>query len=172
MKFFGQKRKDLYKELISKHIPDDIEIYVEPFAGSFSVACYLIEERLTPVDHSPKKIIYNDINDYKLTIYADKVHHLDYKEIFKMYDNENTFFYLDPPYYKKEFLYEGCKNYMNDFHIELHDEIKKLKGNIALSYEDCKFIRDLYKDFNIYCYDGHNKLFGETFKKELIITKK
>jgi len=168
MKIYGQKRKDLYKDFISKYIPDDIKIYVEPFAGSFSVACYIIEERL---EHSPNKIIYNDINDYRLTIYADKVHHLDYKEIFKMYDSENTFFYLDPPYYKKEFLYKGCEDYLNDFHIELHDEIKKLKGNIALSYEDCKFIRELYKDFNIYKYNSNNKSYDRLFERELIITK-
>ena len=168
MRFYGQKQKKLYEEFISKYIPNDIEIYVEPFSGSFSVACYLIEERIyNSPDNSPKKLIYNDINDYNMNIYADKVHHLDYKEIFKLYDSENTFFYLDPPYYKKEFLYDGCENYTNDFHIELHDEIKKLKGKIALSYEDCTFIQDLYKDFNVYNYTGNNRI----FKRELIITK-
>ena len=166
MKFYGQKRKKLYKEFISQHIPNNIEIYVEPFAGTFSVACYLIEERLSEIDNSPKKFIYNDINNYNLTIYADKVHHLDYKDIFKLYDSESTFFYLDPPYYKKEFLYEGCKNYTTDFHIELKNEIVKLKGKFALSYEDCTFIRELYKDLTIYKYEGTNRI----FKNELIIT--
>lgn len=167
MKFYGQKQKKLYEEFISQHIPNNIEIYVEPFAGSFSVACYLIEERLKDIDKSPKKLIYNDINNYNLKIYADKVHHLDYKEIFKLYDSEKTFFYLDPPYFKKEFLYSGCENYSRQFHIELYDEIKKLKGKFTLSYEDCTFIRDLYKDFTIYKYDGKNRI----FKNELIITK-
>lgn len=164
MKFLGQKSYKLYKEFISKYIPDNLETYVEPFAGSFAVACYLFEERL---EKSPKRFIYNDINDYNLTIYADKVHHLDYKQIFEMYDSENTFFYLDPPYFKKEFLYDGCENYSKDFHIELRDQISKLKGNFLLSYSDNKFIRDLYKDFDIISYTGSNYI----FRNELLIKK-
>ena len=112
-------------------------------------------------------MIYNDINDYDITIHASKIHHLDYKEIFKLYDSEKTFFYLDPPYYKKEFLYYGCENYTKNFHIELRNEIQKLKGQFALSYEDNSFIRELYKDFNINLYPGDNIL----FKRELIIVK-
>lgn len=165
MRFFGQKREKLYKELISQHFSDDIEVYVEPFAGTFSVACYLLEERL---EHSPKKFIYNDINDYNFTIYADKVHHLDYREIFKMYDSETTVFYLDPPYYKKEFLYDGCEDYTKDFHIELKNEIDKLKGKIILSYQDDIFIRDLYNEYNINKYKGDDRI----FKNELVITNR
>lgn len=165
MKFFGQKQKKLYKEFLSQYIPNNIEIYVEPFAGTFSVACYLIEERLKDIDNSPKKLIYNDINDYNLTIYADKVHHLDYKEIFKLYDSENTFFYLDPPYYKKEFLYDGCEYYNKEFHIELKNEIEKLKGKFLLSYSNDKFITELYKNFNIIYYKGDNRI----FRNEILI---
>jgi len=168
MKFLGQKRKKLYQEFISKYIPDNIEVYVEPFAGSFSVAHYLLNERFSEYyDILPKKYIYNDINNYNINILADEIHHLDYKEIFKLYDSEQTFFYLDPPYYKKEFIYDGCENYTKDFHIELKNEIEKLKGNFALSYEDNTFIRELYSNFNINLYPGTNKL----FKKELIIVK-
>lgn len=164
MVFFGQKRKKLYTEFISEHIPDNIKIYVEPFAGTFSIACYLFEERQNN-GTEPKKIIYNDINKYDFTIFADKVHHLDYKEIFDLYDSEDTFFYLDPPYYKKEFLYDGCEGYTKQFHIELRDNIKKLKGKFLLSYNNDKFITDLYKDFNIIYYTGKNKL----FEKEILI---
>jgi DNA adenine methylase len=83
-----------------------------------------------------------------------------------MYDSSDAVFYCDPPYYKKEYLYEGCKDYGKDFHIELHNELKKLKGKVVLSYEENRFITDLYKDFNIHCYDGDTKIFD----KELIIT--
>ena len=157
MMFFGQKTKRFFDEELSKFFPNNIDIYVAPFAGTFSVACYLFES-----DKSPKKFIYNDIKDYNMTIYADKVHNLDYKEIFKMYDSENTFFYLDPPYYKKEFLYDLETS--KDFHIELFNEINKLKGNFILSYNNDKFILNLYKDKKIYhC--------GDRFKNEIIITK-
>jgi len=164
MKFLGQKRRKLYSEFISEHIPDNILVYVEPFAGSFSVAIYLLEER---EEDSPEKFIYNDINRYDTIIYADKIHHLDYNEIFEMYDNENTFFYIDPPYYRKEFIYEGCSDYTKQFHIKLRDNIKKLKGQFLLSYNNEKFITELYKDFNIIYYKGENIL----FRNEILIKK-
>lgn len=162
MKFFGEKQKKLYTEFISQYIPNNIAVYVEPFAGTFSVACYLLEER---EEDSPQKFIYNDINRYDLTIFADKIHHLDYKEILKMYDSENTFFYFDPPYFKKEFLYDGCENYTKQFHIELKEEVEKLKGNFLISYYNDSFITNLYKDFNVIKYNGDNK----TFKSEILI---
>ena len=112
------------------------------------------------------KLVYNDINVYDLNIQADEIYHLDYKEIFKMYDSPNVVYYLDPPYYKKEFLYAGCENYTKDFHIELHDEIKKLKSKVILSYEYNKFIVNLYNDLNIHEYKGNNVI----FIKELVIT--
>ncbi|MCK9417477.1 DNA adenine methylase [Candidatus Dojkabacteria bacterium] len=156
--FIGQKRKKLYTEFISKFIPQNIKTYIEPFGGSFAVSTYL--------DNKPDTLIYNDINHYDINIVADITHHLDYKVIFDMYDNADTVFFLDPPYFRKEKWYAGCENYTKDFHIELHDEIKKLKGKVILSYEKHKFILDLYKDFNVYEYDGTNYL----FKKEMIIT--
>lgn len=164
MTFLGQKRQKLYSEFISQYIPDNIKIYVEPFGGSFSVAMYLIAERLN-YNTSPKTLIYNDINKYDTIIYADKIHHLDYKEIFEKYDSADTFFYLDPPYYKKEFIYNGCEDYTKNFHLELFEYIKKLKGKFLLSYNNDKFIIELYKDFNVIYYTGNNKI----FKNEILI---
>lgn len=34
MRFIGQKRKQLYTEFISKHFPEKIKTYVEPFGVS------------------------------------------------------------------------------------------------------------------------------------------
>jgi site-specific DNA-adenine methylase len=158
MRFIGQKQKKYYTEFISKFIPDNINTYIEPFGGSFAVATYIAED----VTKKTKKIIYNDIIRYDMVIYADKVHHLDYKEIFKMYDSEDVVFYLDPPYYGKEFLYDNSDNFN---HEELRNEIMNLKGKVVLSYEDCPFIRNLYNGFNINLYDGENFI----FRNELII---
>jgi len=83
-----------------------------------------------------------------------------------MYNTDNVVWYLDPPYYKKEYLYDNCENYTDDFHIELKNEIDKLKGNVIISYEDKPFIRKLYKDYNIHNYNGDRII----FKHELIIT--
>jgi site-specific DNA-adenine methylase len=158
MNLIGEKRKQYYNDFISKFIPSEFSTYVEAFGGTFAVGRFLSSERSSQINY-----IYNDINLYEFEIDADKIHHLDYKEIFKIYDNENTVFYLDPPYYRKEFYYTGCENFK---HEELRDELINLKGKVILSYEDCRFIRNLYHDFNINLYDGDNKI----FQHELIIT--
>jgi DNA adenine methylase len=154
----GQKRKRFYDEFISKFMPQNIKIHVEPFGGSFIVSTYL--------NQRPDTLIYNDINVYDINIIADKIHKLDYTDIFRMYDSIDTVFYLDPPYYLKEKWYDNCEHYTKDFHIELKNEIGKLKGKIILSYEKQPFILNLYNGYHIHEYDGNCR----TFNKELIIT--
>lgn len=154
MRFIGEKRKGLYKEFISLYLPNNIKTYVEPFGGSFAVATYLFEDRI----NESIKYIYNDINDYGLDIKADKIHHLDYREIFKMYDSPDTLFYLDPPYYGKEFLYKGCDNFD---HLALRDSIKELEGKVIMSYNNKRYILNIYEGFEIIKYKGDNFLFRD-----------
>lgn len=158
-RIIGYKKKELYDSFIKNFIPDNIEIYCEPFGGGFNIHNYL--------QNKPKISIYNDINSYDFQINADVILHKDYKEIFKEYDSINTVWYLDPPYYKKEFIYDNCENYDDFFHEELKNEIDKLKGKVTLSYEDKTFIRNLYKKYNIHFYSGDKHVFN----KEIIITK-
>jgi len=154
----GFKRKRLYNELIAQFIPINIKTYVEPFGGSFIVKSYLSSK--------PQKSVYNDIKTYSnLEIDADIILHKDYKEIFKDFDSIDTVFYLDPPYYGKEFYYDLPK-FDKKFHQELHDEIKKLKGKVILSYEGVNYINDLYSDMNIHTYQGDSKI----LKSEIVIT--
>jgi len=165
VEFLGRKKKQLYTDFISQYIPNNIKTYIEPFGGTFSVSKYIVEERK---DNPPQRLIYNDMNIYPIDICADEIYHLDYKEIFKKFDTKDTIFYLDPPYYKKEHIYDGCENYTKDFHIELYNEIKKLKGDVIISYNNNRFICELYKDFQIKKYSGD--VFK--FRDEIIILNK
>ncbi|NJD22854.1 MAG: DNA adenine methylase, partial [Melioribacter sp.] len=72
------------------------------------------------------------------------VENLDYKEIFKIYDTVETFFFLDPPYRHGTQYQVGRMNY-----DELLTELKKLKGKFLLTIDDCKENRSLFKDFKI-----------------------
>ena len=61
------------------------------------------------------------------------VENLSYEELIPKYDGENTFFYVDPPYWKTENYYSN-----HDFDVEDHKKLieilKQTKGKWALSY--------------------------------------
>ncbi len=92
----------------------------------------------------------------------DKIKKLDltnvelYNEDFEDFINNNihynnTLLFLDPPYYleKKSKLYGDNGNMHNDFnHIQLFNVVNT-KNNWILTYNNCNFIRNLYKDYLI-----------------------
>jgi len=73
----------------------------------------------------------------------------DFQKILKRYDTPNTFFYLDPPYYLHEHLYDREDAEAFTRHEEMATLLKQIKGKFLLSYNDDPYIRDLYKDFTI-----------------------
>lgn len=97
----------------------------------------------------------------------------DFEEIIKVYDRSKAIFYLDPPYVDTEKYYTGA-SFTTDDHKRLNGILKGIKGRFILSYNDCDFIRKLYKDFNILSVDRLNLLSanGSNRKnfKEVIIT--
>lgn len=73
-------------------------------------------------------------------------------------DISGYFIYLDPPYFgnKDKGLYgKDGKLHKNFNHLELFEWVKKHSPNnkIMISYDDSPYIRELYKDFNIYGFD-------------------
>jgi DNA adenine methylase len=77
-----------------------------------------------------------------------KVENLDCIDLIKKYDSEDTFFYVDPPYFKKEFYYS--KEFPREKHEELAEVLRNIKGKFALSYYDFDDLRKFYpeKQFN------------------------
>lgn len=146
MKLKGEKRKRHYDEFLKEFLPDRIKIYVEPFGGTFNMSTYLAER--------PEKLIYNDINDYVFDIVCDVKTHHDYRKVIDDNDSTDTIFYMDPPYYMKEHIY-GMTKGDRQFHIDLRNKLKNLKGKCFISYEDNPFIRELYKDAQIEKYQGN-----------------
>ena len=71
-----------------------------------------------------------------------------FEDIFKIYDNSETFFYLDSPY-------RNTKQYATGKFTDNHYELlanccKKAKGKWLYTINDDEFIRDLFKDFNFF----------------------
>ena len=67
---------------------------------------------------------------------------IDCIDLIKKYDSEDTFFYVDPPYYKKEFYYS--KDFPREKHEELAKTLSNIKGKFALSYYDFDDLRTFY----------------------------
>lgn len=71
----------------------------------------------------------------------------DFEALILQYDRPDAFFYLDPPYYETEGHYTVVFN--KEDHTRLRDCLANIQGKFLLSYNDCEFIRELYKDFHI-----------------------
>ena len=76
------------------------------------------------------------------------IENLDYKSLIAKYDSPNAFFYLDPPYYGSEDVYNGGKFFTRADHEVLAEILKTVKGKFLVSYYDDTAIRELYKGFH------------------------
>ncbi len=98
------------------------------------------------------------------------IENLDFQRILKNYDKNDALFYLDPPYYETEKYYPD--RFMPEDHIRLKEVLDGIKGKFVLSYNDCGYIRELYKDYIIIEVDRLHNLVQKEVKpryQELII---
>jgi DNA adenine methylase len=72
------------------------------------------------------------------------IENLDFEKLIAKYDSETAFFYLDPPYYKKEKLYKRDGAEAFEGHDKLAEILKNIKGKFLLPYNDVDYIRELY----------------------------
>jgi len=68
------------------------------------------------------------------------VENLDFQILIEMYDSPNTYFYVDPPYWKTENYYSNHDFDRND-HERLANSLKQIKGKFSLSYYDFPILR-------------------------------
>lgn len=81
--------------------------------------------------------------------YVDKLTHItavenmDFEEVIYKYDSEDTFFYVDPPYWNTEHYYtEGA--FTKADHLRLAEVLKSIDGQFALSYYDFPELSTMY----------------------------
>ncbi len=98
-----------------------------------------------------------------------KIENRDYKEIFALYDSEDNFFFLDPPYRFGHQYKTGRMDYE-----EFLSQIRSLKGKFLLTIDDCPENLEMFKEFNIERVERANGINKKVIKnkmyKELIIT--
>ena len=95
----------------------------------------------------------------------------DFETLIKHYDRPDAFFYLDPPYFSTEDMYEVGFGW--DDHVRLRDTLKNIKGKFLLSYNDCDEIRELYNGFSMFDFSRTHSMAqryeaGKEFKELLI----
>lgn len=96
----------------------------------------------------------------------------DFQNLINVYNRSNTLFYCDPPYYGTEKYYDA--KFTHDDHVRLFHTLTDIEGKFILPYNDCEFIRELYKGFSIETVERihnlHSRYNGqEKMYKELII---
>ena len=99
------------------------------------------------------------------------VENQDFEALIRHYDRPDAFFYLDPPYYSTEDMYEA--GFGNEDHIRLRDILGNIKGRFLLSYNDCPEIRGLYEGFSLFDFSRIHSMAqryeaGKEFKELLI----
>lgn len=92
------------------------------------------------------------------------VENKDFEDLLRVYDKPDALSYLDPPYYGTERYYNA--EFSVDDHLRLNKVLNGLKGKFILSYNDCGFVRELYKDFRIEEICRNHNLVGRYADKE------
>jgi len=102
---------------------------------------------------------------------------LDYSELLKA-PGDDVFIFLDPPYYTatKSALYGKNGELHKGFdHERFAEEIKKCPHKWMITYDNCDYVKEMYKDFNIipfeFAYGMRNVTANaEMTGKEILIT--
>lgn len=87
-----------------------------------------------------KKLRQSKITDRLACI--TNVENLDCIDLIKKHDSKDSFFYVDPPYYKMESYYS--KDFPREKHQELAETLTNIKGKFALSYYDFDDLKLFY----------------------------
>ena len=101
------------------------------------------------------------------------IYNLDFEDFINTYFKDRCILFLDPPYYlSKSNLYGNNGDLHEQFdHEKLFYTLKK-KHNFLITYNDCEYIRHMYKDYTIidvYWSYGMNKT--KTSSEIIIISK-
>lgn len=83
---------------------------------------------------------------------------LDFEHLIRTYDKPEALFYCDPPYAGTEKYYAA--SFPAEDHKRLAEALHRIKGRFLLSYNDCPFVRELYKDCILETVSRRNRLNG------------
>ena len=93
--------------------------------------------------------IEEELSEVYLRLAGVVIENLPYQELLRRYDRPETFFYLDPPYYKAPEYKHNF--YTIDDYVEMKGILEQVKGKFLLSINDHPDIRSIFdtSGFNI-----------------------
>lgn len=103
-------------------------------------------------ESSEKRYTISSINKIELLDLSNiEIYNYDFEDFINNFYNEKILMFLDPPYYleKKSKLYGYKGDIHENFNHELLYNILKNKKNWILTYNNCDYIKDLYKEYKI-----------------------
>lgn len=135
-----------YRRLQSKNNIEKAAFYLFLITQSFGSKCehFAMSKR----GRKPKNI-YRDYSVFSKRLKGVVIENLSFEDIIVMYDNDDTLFYLDPPYVATEHYYKNTGGFGINEHKKLANMLRNINGKFILSYNDCELVRELYRDFFI-----------------------
>ena len=102
----------------------------------------------TPMDRPRINLLRmeEELSEVHLRLARVAIENLPWAEFVKRYDRKQTFFYLDPPYYKLAYYKH---NMVLEGYKEMAEVLEGVKANFILSINDHPEIREIFKGFNI-----------------------
>jgi DNA adenine methylase len=155
---YQQYQQELFGQLDWSNIQlGDVDLAVkylylqtQVFAGtplSTTNVAYFTEQKASGKYPSKYDTFKKKLHDTRITDRLQAitgVEQLDCVDLIKKYDSPDTFFYVDPPYYKMEFYYS--KDFPREKHRELADTLAHIQGKFALSYYDFDDLKLFYPE--------------------------
>jgi len=150
--------KDLFKEFQSEIFADDFKINYPDYDVAAKYAYILTQvfsgskpETSNYIDlkgkYKSKYLTFRDKlkNDKWITKFdkINVVENMDFEELINKYDGDNTYFYLDPPYWKTENYYSNHDFDRND-HERLANALINMKGKFSLSYYEFELLSEWF----------------------------
>lgn len=137
-------------------------------SGGYSQESF--DKRFTKSSIDRLKLIEPLLKDVNIT-------NLDFEELIKA-PGDDVFIFLDPPYWTatKSALYGKNGELHKGFdHERLAEDLKNCPHKWMMTYDNCDYIKDLYKDYNIidheFAYGMRNAVKGNDMTgKEILIT--
>lgn len=119
--------------------------------------------------------VIDKLPQYKERLKDVIIENRDFESLIKTYDHSEAIFYVDPPYVGSEQYYNKK---FSDFNYSDHERLNKclrgIKGKFILSYNDCEYVRDKYREYNIMSVSRDNllpsNLESRSNYREVIIT--